>query len=102
MSKEKLKQTIKQALKIDPNKKDIIRVSLFGSYAYGKPKKNSDVDLLIEFRPNADIGFFELFDTQDNLEKRLNKKVDLSTSASLSKYFRDEVLKKAEKIYERK
>ncbi len=102
MSKEKIKQTVRQAMKTDPNKKDIVKISLFGSHAYGKPRKESDIDLLIEFRPNARIGFFELFDTRDNLEKHLNKKVDLLTPEDLSKYFRDEVLKKAEKIYERK
>ena len=102
MSKEKIKQSVRQAIKTDPNKKDIVRISLFGSHAYGRPKADSDVDLLIEFKPKAKIGFFELFDTRDNLEKHLNKKVDLLTPGDLSKYFRDEVLKKAEKIYERK
>ena len=102
MSKEKLKKTIRQAIANDPHKQDILKVSLFGSYAYGKPNKNSDIDLLIEFRPNARIGFFELFDTRDNLEKHLRKKVDLLTPGDLSKYFRDEVLRRAEKIYEQK
>ena len=102
MSKEKLKKSIRQAIANDPHKQDILTVSLFGSYAYGKPKADSDVDILIEYRDEAPIGFFELFDTKDNIEKHLNKKVDLLTPASLSHYFRDEVLRRAEKIYERK
>ena len=102
MSKEKLKKSIKQAIENDLHKEDILKVSLFGSYAYGKPKADSDVDILIEYKKNARIGFFALLDTQYNIEKYLNKKVDLLTPSGLSHYFRDEVLRRAEKIYERK
>ena len=102
MSKEKLKKSIRQAIANDPHKQDILKVSLFGSYAYGKPKPDSDVDILIEYRKDARIGFFELLDTQYNIEKYLNKRVDLLTPSSLSHFFRDEVLRRAEKIYEQK
>lgn len=101
MSKEQIKQAIRKAIKVDPNKKDILKVALFGSHLYGTPRENSDVDVLIEFRPNSGIGFFRFFDTRDNFEKHVGKKIDLLTPQALSKYFRDEVLAKAETIYER-
>lgn len=100
MSKEHIKQAIREAMENDPNKKDIFKVSLFGSHAYGMPKPDSDVDVLIEFRPNSGIGFFKFFDTRDNFEKHVGKKIDLLTPRSLSKYFRDEVIAKSEIIYE--
>lgn len=101
MSKEKLKQSIRQAIANDPHKEDILKVSLFGSYAYGQPKANSDIDLLIEFEPKAMVGFFKLSDIKRNLEKYLKKEVDLVTPSALSKYFRDEVIAQAYPLYEK-
>lgn len=100
MSKEKLKKSIRQAIENDPHKKDILSVSLFGSYAYGQPKANSDIDLLIEFKPKTVVGYFKLVRIQRHLSEELNKKVDLLTPGAISKYIRDFVINHAELIYE--
>jgi uncharacterized protein len=102
MSKQEIKQKIKEAVEKDPLREDIQKVSLFGSYVHGDFKNDSDVDVLIEFTPTAKIGFFKYFDIRENIEKHLQKKVDLLTPEGLSKYFKDEVLKEAETIYERR
>jgi hypothetical protein len=102
MSKEDLKQKIKEAVEKDPLVDNIQKVSLFGSYVHGDFKDDSDVDVLIEFTPTARIGFFKYFDIRENIEKHLQKKVDLLTPEALSKYFKDEVLKEAEIIYEKR
>lgn len=101
MSKEDLKQKIKEAVEKDPLKDSIQKVSIFGSYIHGDFKGDSDVDILIEFTPRSEIGFFQYFDIQENMEKYLQKKVDLLTPEALSKYFKDEVLKEAETVYEK-
>ena len=101
MSKEQIKQAIREAIEVDPNKQDILSVSLFGSYAYGNPKPDSDVDILIEFKPEATVGFFKLARIQRHLRESIGKKVDLLTPQAISKYFRDEVLNKSELIYEK-
>ena len=69
------------------------RLALYGSYAAGKPGKRSDVDFLVEFAPEADL--LDQVGLQQDLERFLKKKVDVVTPNSLSKYFRDDVLKKA-------
>lgn len=102
MSKNQIKKSIQEVIKKDPLKKEIRKVSLFGSRLDGKPRKDSDVDILIEFKPKASIGFFRLIEIQEKFEKVLRKKVDLLTPEQLSKYFRKEVLQKAEKIYEKR
>jgi len=102
MSKQEIKEKIKEAVEKDPHNKDILRVSLFGSFVYGHPREDSDVDVLIEFKPENNIGFFELFDIQENMERHVNRKVDLLTPESISHFFRDKVLRQAEKIYEGK
>jgi len=69
------------------------RVALFGSYLHGVARKNSDIDLLVEFRSNADL--LDQAGLQMELEGLLRHKVDIVTPNALSKYFRSKVLKEA-------
>lgn len=102
MDKEQIKQKLLQALKDEPYLNDIKSVALFGSYVNGQPKEDSDVDVLIEFMPDAHIGLFKLIDIKDHLEKFVGREIDIVTPEALSKYFRDEVLAQAESVYEKR
>ena len=55
------------------NKYDIHYCYLFGSYAEGRPRENSDVDLLIE----TEITGLRFFGIVEELRVKLAKKVDL-------------------------
>ena len=78
----------------------IQRLALFGSVLRDDFGPESDVDVLVEFEPDARVGFFELYDMEQELARLLGgRKVDLNTSKSLSKYFRDEVMQEAEEQY---
>lgn len=76
----------------------IRRLSLFGSILRDDFRSESDVDVLVEFEPDARTGF-AFFGMQDELSEILGRKVDLNTPQCLSKYFRDEVLREAEVLY---
>lgn len=78
---------------------DIKFLSVFGSFARGEAKKNSDIDLLVKFGKIKSL--FELVRIERNLSKVFNRKVDLVTEKSLSKYFREEVKKEMKVIYEK-
>jgi predicted nucleotidyltransferase len=80
----------------------IRRLALFGSVLREDFTPESDIDLLVEFEQGARVGFFELFDMEQEFSNFLNdRKVDIHTPNSLSKYFRDKVLREAEIAYER-
>lgn len=102
MDKKVLKDKILNEVQRILAKDQIKKVSLFGSYLSNSHQSDSDVDVLIEFKPNAEIGFFELSRIQSQLERTLEKRVDLVTPEALSKYFRPKVLSEAETIYEGK
>ena len=76
----------------------IRRLSLFGSVLRDDFTPDSDVDVLVEFEPGHTPGF-EFVSIEDELTGVLGRKVDLHTPASLSRYFRDEVLAEAEEHY---
>ncbi len=81
----------------------IRRLALFGSVLRDDFGPDSDIDVLVEFEPDARVGFFELYDMEQELSRLLGcRKVDMNTPGSLSKYFRDDVLREAEVQYARK
>ena len=56
------------------NKYQISNIALFGSYARGENRQDSDVDIAIE-TPLSD--YFKLYDFKEELEKYFNLKVDI-------------------------
>jgi uncharacterized protein len=77
------------------------RLSLFGSVLKGTARPDSDVDLLIEFKPDARPSYFELAEIEAELTDLLSgRRVDLRTAEELSRYFRADVLREAEVQYE--
>lgn len=56
------------------------QLALFGSFAAGTAKKNSDVDLLVEFDRPMGLKFVRL---SEYLEKLLGRKVDVLTREGL-------------------
>ena len=77
----------------------IRKLSLFGSVLRDDFTPQSDVDVLVEYLPGKHPGL-DLFTHQDELAGQLAREVDLHTPASLSKYFREEVLAGSLPIYE--
>lgn len=79
-------------------KNHVQRLSLFGSVLRDDFRPDSDVDVLIEFEPGHTPGL-AFFRMQDDLGELLGRTVDLNTPASLSRYFREEVLAEARTIH---
>ena len=56
-------------------------LGIFGSYVRGNQKKNSDVDILVEF--NQTPGMFDYMRTENRLSQLLKRRVDLVMKGSL-------------------
>ena len=77
----------------------IRRLSVFGSALRDDFRSDSDIDVLVEFDPEARVGFFAIARMQDELSATLGRPVDLCTRKGLSRYFRDRVAREAEVAY---
>lgn len=78
----------------------IRKLSLFGSQLKGTARPDSDVDLLVEFEPEASVSLLDMAQIEIDLSPLLGgRKVDLRTAQDLSRYFRDEVVRTAEPQY---
>jgi predicted nucleotidyltransferase len=73
------------------------RLALFGSVLHDQARPDSDVDLLVQFRPGTKtfdrfIGLAEL------LEQRLGRRVELVTAEALSPYLGPRILAEAQDV----
>jgi len=74
------------------------RLAIFGSALRDDFGLGSDVDVLIEFEPGRTPGL-SFFWMQEELSRLFDRTVVLHTPASLSRYFRSQVLAEAEDQY---
>lgn len=78
----------------------ICLLALFGSQLKGTAGPDSDIDLLVEFEPDARPTLLDMAQIEIDLSRALGgRKVDVRTPQDLSRYFRDEVLRTAEVQY---
>jgi uncharacterized protein len=75
---------------------NISRLSFFGSVLGEDFRKDSDIDIVVEFSPGNTPGLFTMARLEGELSHIFDgRKVDLRTPQDLSRYFRDEVLSNA-------
>jgi uncharacterized protein len=65
------------------NSHGVIEASVFGSFARGDAGPESDLDLLVTYKPGATL--FDAISLQDELEKILGRKVDIISQKYISK-----------------
>jgi predicted nucleotidyltransferase len=70
-------------------------IAVFGSTARNEARSDSDVDVLVEFDPEAKVGLFKFIRLQWQLEELLENKVDLVTRGGLFPQLRDIILEEA-------
>lgn len=77
-------------------------LAVFGSVARGEARPDSDVDLLVEFEPDASIGYIGLETAADDLSRFFGGRyVDIGRPKQLHWMIRDRVLAEARVLYAR-
>jgi predicted nucleotidyltransferase len=74
-------------------------LAVFGSALREDFANSSDLDLLVEFEPNAEVGFMTLSKMQRELSKIFNRQVDLVPKEGLKLKIRRAVLSSARVLY---
>jgi predicted nucleotidyltransferase len=70
----------------------VVSVGLFGSYARGDAREDSDIDIAIELRPEKK-SLSNFFGIRRYLEQQFGKTVDLGIESTLKPLARDMVAK---------
>jgi hypothetical protein len=74
-------------------------LSVFGSAARGEMHPDSDIDLLVDFPPDANVGLIEHAGLTLELARLLGRRVDLVSKNGLKPRIRASVLRDARPVY---
>jgi predicted nucleotidyltransferase len=80
---ERIKQMLVELKPFLQQKYKVKEIGIFGSYVKGKEKKTSDIDILVEFEEEAEIGLIEFVHLENYLTDLLGIKVDLVLKRAL-------------------
>jgi predicted nucleotidyltransferase len=97
MSTQAMTQQIAEYFKTQP----VLKAWLFGSYARGEEREDSDVDLLVKFDRSIPIGLFAYLRIHRELEEKLGRKVDLVEEGTLRPAAQSTANRDLRVIYER-
>ncbi len=75
---------------------EIKGASLFGSYAQGTQVAESDIDIVINIP--AGMGLFKMGSLKNDLETKLNKRVDLVSAKTIKPAFRKSILENSKPL----
>ena len=93
---KKLQKEIVEFLK----QKGATKIELFGSYARGEEKENSDIDLIVDF--DNKYGLMSFVAIKLDLEEKLHREIDLLTKESISPYILPYIEKDKRVLFETK
>ncbi len=69
---------------------NVTKLGVFGSFARGEEKPESDIDILIEFSETP--GMMNFFNTEEYLEKLLKRKIDLVRENAIRPELKDVIM----------
>lgn len=93
MTKQSIRKKIKDQFPFLRQKYNVEKLGIFGSVVRDEQKKESDVDMLVEF--SSPIGLFDFIGLENFLTKTLDQKVDLVSKKALKPAIKDSILKEA-------
>jgi len=96
-SLDRIKKILKKHEKELKEKYGIKEIGIFGSYLRGEAKEESDLDILVEFKPDAKISLLEFVKLENYLSDLLEVKVDLVEKSALKPRIGKQIL--SEVIY---
>lgn len=92
---ERLRDRLRAMLPELAEKYGVAELGVFGSRVRGDHRPDSDLDVLVTFRPDANISLFEIGGMVSELEDRLGVRIDLSMRNNLKPILRPYILREA-------
>lgn len=86
----KLKSIARRAIPI-LKKNGVVKAGIFGSYAQGKAKKTSDIDILVKVRGN--MSLLDIVRLERELRDSLKRKVDVVEYVAIHPYIKKKILR---------
>ena len=82
-SLETLKRMLKKHEKEITERYRVDKIGIFGSYVRGGEREDSDIDILVEFEPDARVDIIEFIALEEYLSEILGEKIDMVMKSAL-------------------
>lgn len=82
LSKDQVIQLLRTEMPYLHTRFGVLRLALYGSFARGEPRSDSDIDILVELERPLGLEFVSL---ADYLEEKLGRRVDLATFSAFER-----------------
>ena len=92
MTKEAILETLKLHKKELYQKYGVIKIGVFGSFARGEAKEESDIDIVIEIEKNKK-NLHNFLNTRREMEKLLGLRVDLGIESTIKPIVKEYIKK---------
>jgi len=83
LSISKIKKILEEHKEELKEKYGVKEIGIFGSFVREEQKESSDVDILVEFYPDAEIDLISFVELEDYLSNLIGIKVDLVMKSAL-------------------
>lgn len=93
-------QSIKKQMLPVLKNQGVVKAAIFGSFATGEEKANSDIDLLVKFKAMPTL--LDLARLKLKLENKVGRTVDVITYNGVHPYLKGIILREQKIIYEKK
>jgi len=92
-SVDEIKRLLKKYEREMEEKYGVRKIGVFGSYVREEQKKGSDIDILVEFYPQAEMDLIKFVELEEYLSDLLGIKVDLVMKSALKPRIGKRILK---------
>jgi predicted nucleotidyltransferase len=96
LEKSKTLRTIEETLFEDGR---VARAWIFGSFARGEARKESDIDLMVELKTDKAYSMFDLLDISHRIETKIGRTIDLVEKGYLKDFAQESAQNDLIKIY---
>ncbi len=93
ISVDEIKITLKKHETELKEKFGVKEIGVFGSYVRREQKKGSDIDILVDFYPDAEMDLIKFVELEEYLSDLLGIKVDLVMKSALKPRIGRQILK---------
>ncbi len=91
MTREQILDFLRQHKQEMNERFGVTKIGLFGSYARGEAREDSDIDIVVEL--SGDRLFRKFFALELFLKSGLNKEIDLGVESTLKPLVREQIIK---------
>ncbi|MEM2448745.1 MAG: nucleotidyltransferase family protein [Candidatus Bathyarchaeia archaeon] len=102
LPKDLMKEGLEEKLIEVCERNNIVFMAIFGSFARGEQKSESDIDVAIEFDRDSGKSLLDLIRIEEEMSEVFGRKVDLGIFSSINPHIIDDIKREMIIVYKKR